>query len=244
MPKLASIAIAIAMFLFSDAQAENIKISTESYPPYTSEELENGGLLLEIISRSFRASGIEVDYYYSPAARSYELARSGQTAGTAPWALREDRKEFFYYSDPLIEVDGEHLYYLKPSSATRRDLTNSVFAIINGHNYGAAFDRIAEKHDLYFLTVRDNAQALELLIRKRVDFVLCKKTVCDYLIKKKKIQKVVSEELIGSNGAHDYLLISKKYKGAEVLLKKFNEGMTLIRESGVYDNIISKYQFR
>ena len=38
-----------------------------------------------------------------------------------------------------------------------------------------------------------------------------------------------------------YLVVSKKYPNSATLVKKFNEGLIIIKKNGIYDKIVSKY---
>ena len=104
----------IIMLSCSASYAEKtITIATEEYPPYASEHLQYFGVDCRIVTEAFRLEGIRVIYKFYPAVRSYYLAEKGVVEGTLPWAKRVDRESLFYFTDPMIESDIEHLYYLK-----------------------------------------------------------------------------------------------------------------------------------
>lgn len=94
-----------------------VRNATEEYPPYTSEKLKHYGIDSHIVSEAFRIEGIDVEYQFFSGARSYAMAKEGSVDGTLPWALRAERKQFFWYSDPVIQVDHEQFYYLRMGPA-------------------------------------------------------------------------------------------------------------------------------
>ena len=80
----------------SRGQAQStIRIATEEYPPYTSQNLNHFGIDAHIVSEAFKTQGITVEYHFFPGARSYKLARTGTYDATLPWANPQDPKATF-----------------------------------------------------------------------------------------------------------------------------------------------------
>ena len=85
-----------------------VQITTEEYAPFTSENLKRYGVFNHIVSEAFRLEGIEVEYQFFPAARSFSLAKDGKVDGTTPWAKRKGREIDFFYSDPILDVGNQN----------------------------------------------------------------------------------------------------------------------------------------
>ena len=63
------------LFQVSHGQAQRtIRIATEEYPPYTSQNLNHFGIDAHIVSEAFKSQGIAVEYQFFPEARSFKLA--------------------------------------------------------------------------------------------------------------------------------------------------------------------------
>jgi polar amino acid transport system substrate-binding protein len=99
MKKLSKLIILLFMlFNFSgNVVAEDvIRIASGEWSPFISKDLKHGGVVLHIISESFAAVGIKVEYGFFPWARAMALAKEGTWDGTAVWGPSTEREEHFF----------------------------------------------------------------------------------------------------------------------------------------------------
>ncbi|MCJ8314839.1 MAG: transporter substrate-binding domain-containing protein [Saccharospirillaceae bacterium] len=236
--------------------AQTIIISTEEYPPYTSIHLKHLGIDAHIIESAFATQGIAVEFQFFPAARSFNLAKEGSVHGSVPWAKREERKNDFYFSDPLIKNDEEHFFYLKsnklvwdPKLNDYSKLEGKQIAAINGHDYGPVFQQAEEDGVINVIRVNSIKQCIDMLLKNRIDFFISKKQIANFELNSRYTDKyknlITSIEAEITPETFDYFIISKKAENALSLLHTFNRGLSEIRKNGQYqifmDNLESGY---
>ncbi len=78
-----------------------VQLASTEYPPYYSETMEGKGFITQIIATAFAESGYEIEVTFLPWARAMESTKAGRYDGLFTVWYREDRTEFFAYSDPL-----------------------------------------------------------------------------------------------------------------------------------------------
>ena len=94
--------ISLSIFVCSAlAQEKNVSLSYVSYPPFYGKAMENGGPITEIIVQAFKVQGYQVKLEQLPWSRALEWTKEGKYDGIYSAWFREDREEFFVFSDPL-----------------------------------------------------------------------------------------------------------------------------------------------
>jgi polar amino acid transport system substrate-binding protein len=234
---------------FAEDAPGTILISSEEYPPYTSENLKDYGIDAAIVTAAFRLEGINTQYVIYTSARSYQMARLGKVDATLPWAIREGREKDFYYSDPVIKVEVEHFYSLKnapfdwdPGNPDMVRVRGNKVATITGHNYGEIFQD-AEKRGLIKTKRLDTlSQGFSMLLAGRVNAVITKKHVADRVLAEQftieSRAKLVSVPVSQAVPTYDYLLFSRQSVYGEYFLKAFNKGLKKLHDSGGYLQLI------
>jgi len=108
-----------------------------------------------------------------------------------------------------------------------------------GWSYGAEFDE-ARKAKLFGTTVGPSEKIYRLLNLERIDAVVDNELSGLRLIKRIKYQSNI--RVLPTPLLHGEIYIAIK-KGANLeLIKRFNRHLEKIRQSGVYDEILSKYR--
>jgi polar amino acid transport system substrate-binding protein len=238
----------------SGGQAQDtIRIATEEYPPYTSEVLNHFGIDAHIVSEAFKTQGIAVEYSFFPGARSYKLARTGQYDATLPWAKRAGREADFYYSDPVINVDDEHLFFRKemaldwnPQVPDYRILRGKRFGAIISYNYGELFQEAESSGVVSVSRVSELKQAFSMLLLKRVDVVISKERVARHILNtsfsKEEIAAFTSLPEQVRPASFDYLLVSKKSLHGVEFLRAINRGLKILRDNGKYEQFLADFE--
>lgn len=230
-----------------------VNIATEEYPPYTSSKLYKNGLDAHIVSRAFELEGYTVTYSFHPAARSFNMTQEGKFDATLPWAKRADRENDFLYSDPVIEVEQEYLFFKKdrtvdwnPAQPDYSKLSGKRFGAIIAYNYGQDFQQAESQKIIETFRSGDLNHHFEMLLKERLDFVISKRQVAHHILQQ---QFSLNEQSLISSIAenhrpktYDYLLISKRTPNAEALLKAVNSGLAKLKSSGEYQRILNAFE--
>ncbi len=230
-----------------------VQIATEEYAPFTSAKLKQSGIFSHIVSEAFRLEGVEVEYTFFPAARSYNLAKVGKIDGTMPWAHRDEREVDFLYSDPVMDVGGEHLFYRKGFEFTwnakiqdYRTLKNINIGAINSYNYGKKFQDAEAKGIIKVYRVTTLKQLYLMLLKGHIDIVISKEWVGRYVLQSeftpRQIAQIESSPETADPPSYDYLLISKLRPNFKNLLEVFNAGLKKLHKSGRYDAILKAFR--
>ncbi len=77
---------------------DTIRLTSGEWEPFISEKYKHQGILSHIVSESFNAMGMNVEYGFYPWKRSFLLAQRGDWDGSIGWAFSTERKKDFYFS--------------------------------------------------------------------------------------------------------------------------------------------------
>ena len=232
---------------------DTIRIATEEYPPYTSQNLRHFGIDAHIVSEAFKTQGITVEFQFFPGARSYKLARIGKYDATLPWAKRAGREADFFYSDPVIDVDNEHLFFRKekaldwdPRAPDYGVLRGKRFGAIISYNYGKLFQEAESDSVVTVSRVSDLKQAFSMLLIDRVDVVISKERVAQHVLNtsfsKAETAAFTSLPEQFKQVSYDYLLISKKSLHGVDFLHAVNRGLKVLMDSGKYEQFLTDFK--
>jgi polar amino acid transport system substrate-binding protein len=230
-----------------------VQLATEEYAPFTSTKLKHFGVFSQIVSEAFLLEGIEVEYAFYPAARSYWLAQTGKVDGTIPWAHRAEREADFLYSDPVLDVGGTYLFYRKgfefnwdPNIQDYKTLTSIRIGAIISYNYGEAFQGAEAKGIIQVSRISSLKNLFKMLLNRRIDIVISKKWVAQYVLQSEftadLIAQLDSSPETVEPPSYDYLLFSKLRPNAQNLMETFNSGLKELRASGRYDVILKAFE--
>jgi polar amino acid transport system substrate-binding protein len=234
-------------FLYRDAymiksfsgisSAKTIKVITEDYPPYVMNDSNlNYGLMGRIVRGALEEAGIESHLIFMPSARGYKEVQNGNYVATFPWALREERKRDFYYSDPLMESDYQVFFYLKGGKFKWNEgdeyskLKDYRIGGKIGYNYGEKISKAEKENRFKLARFPETANLFKMLFAGRIDAIIMKKIVGNHRLsidysEHEKINDISWVKIEDAKKSYDYLLVSKKHKDAKEFLKTFNAGL-------------------
>jgi len=235
--------------LFSwDVQAEPpnaVKITTGEYPPFTSKADKSNSHLNTVVIEAFAKEGIRVQFYYFPWARAYHKALTGGFDATSYWYPSEERKEHFYYSNPVVD-SPTYFFHLKARPLNWeniQDLKGKLVGATRGYTYTTEFVRAGNENLFTFQWGNSDEQNFRMLLAGRTDIFPIEIYPAYYQLKKhfssKDTDKLTFHEkpLVDSSG---YILFPKKSQHSEYFLKQFNNGLEKLKKSGRFDEIYSK----
>jgi polar amino acid transport system substrate-binding protein len=252
----AAVVLLAVVLLYSaaaGAQAKTVRISTEDYRPYTSQDLEHYGIDARIVTEAFRLSGYVVDYLFLPGARSYDMAKEGRTDATLPWAMRAERRKDFFYSDPVLAVDHEHFFFRRgyaidwdPHKQNYDDVKGAQVGAIISYNYGEKFQQAERDGVINVMRLRTLKSAFAMLLKDRLDLVISKRRVGRHVLRDNfsdlEIDSLDSRPENLRQSSYDFLLISKKSPHAKAILDGFNQGLAKMRANGTYKRFMDEFE--
>jgi polar amino acid transport system substrate-binding protein len=228
------------------AYTENpIVIATNDYTPYTSTKNDGSGVILEIIRQAFNEVDLEVDYQFYPWKRCLGEVDKGLVFAATPYFKTDARQKVYDYSDPILPMFNRWFYNKEkfPDGFEWSEMESfqgyRIGGVI-GYWYIPEFERLG----LNFELVKSDLQNLQKLVNHRIDF-----TIIDELTGNDLIREHLSTNA-GNIGIlekpydfqESYLLISRDYPNSEVIKKKFNQGLKMLKDNGKFWQILISHE--
>jgi polar amino acid transport system substrate-binding protein len=247
MKAFGAVVFGLALSLVSSlclAGERKLDIVADNYPPYYSEDLPNGGFMTEIVAEAFKRVGYDVEVKFRPWKRALEEAKAGMHDGIYTLWHREEREEWFVYSDPISPVTEIGFYRRKEediSFETFEDLKPYTIGVGRGYATPPGFDEASLKTSL----AKDDEQNLRKLQAGRINLALTDKLVAKHIIYTKipdafsDLEWLVPTVHVETN----HLALSKKSDNYETLLADFNRGLREIEADGTLKAIKANHGF-
>lgn len=229
--------------------ADDIQVvfATGEWSPFSSENLPEYGTATALISAICKAGGIQPRYVFYPWKRAELKVLTGEVFAAFPYAVSEERKRDYDFSDILFYGINVFVYYEENLDSpapkvyeTLEDLKKYRIGGISGSFLKPAFSHAGLNYEP--TTTLD--QSIHKLVAGRLD--LC---IDDKLVLYDSITRLYPDKLehfkflpkpFGKKMANA-LLVSRTYPNAKEILSKFNRGLAIIKETGEYDRIVIKY---
>lgn len=231
------------------AVADSLSLGWEDWKPYQyqSSDGELTGLDIEMVKAVFDSQGKSLKFLQLPWKRHLDNLESGHIDLAASASKTPEREQFAYFSDPY-RTESAALFIRKTDQdkyqfSSLQDIIGTDFslAVTRGYYYGEEFSQLMENPDFrkQVQEVNDNQLAQRQLVRGRVDGFLEDPIAATVELEEEGVaDQVVNILDIYSDGI--YVMFSKKTK-TEADVESFNKGLSEIRRSGVYDEIMAKY---
>ncbi len=246
---ICSFVLALALALSSGAGAhaqtrDTIRLTNGEWQPFMSEHAAHYGFATHILTEAFALVGVEVEYGFFPWKRSMKLAREGKWDGTALWWDNEERRKYFFYTDPVVPTITV-FFYLKSTEFdwnTYGDLREISIGGTLEYSYSDEFDAAEAAGTIQTNRAANDKTGLKKLLKGR-NTVFPGGLMTTYSL----IRNTFSEEEAALFTHHPkpiaerpiYLLLSNKVPGNEQMRDRLNEGLRILKESGRYDQILA-----
>ncbi len=226
-----------------------VNFGATEYPPYSGEHLVRGGLIPQVLREAYERVGYQVHIHFYPWARVVRMVKDGDLDGMVLIWMREARKGWLLYSDPMpasnalvfykrnyteIEFDGQDYLALKP------------YIIGSGRSYAnpPGFELVREQ--LQNETVTEDIQNLRKLKSGWIDLVIIDKLVAQYLLKTQMPESLDSFSWIRPALSIEkiYVGVSKRTQQAQKKLQDFNRGLALLKQEGRIKTILAEHGFK
>ncbi|WDD96936.1 substrate-binding periplasmic protein [Thalassomonas actiniarum] len=230
---------------FNSLAQETIRITTGEYPPYYSQKLTNYGPIPDIVIQAFAHANIKVEFGFFPWSRSLELAKSNHWDASCCWFDTSQWYEYFNYSDVLVSRD-KIFFHLKSYPfdwQSYEDLKGIKIGATARHAYGEKFAAANKTGKLLIEDAPTNAMNLKKLFAGRINIFPIERQVGYQLLADlftpEETQLFTHHPKILFSG-RVRLLISKKNPKSQYFMKKFNQGLKMLKESGEYEQLFIK----
>lgn len=232
----------------TSSSSKKILIVTGEYPPLVSKQLDNYGLISNVVIAVLKDMGVPYEIKFYPWARCEQMVLSGEAFATYPFAQNDDRLKNFLFSDSIFTSNDKYFYlkdnnHLTPEFYNYNTLSsfkNYIFGGQNGYWYGSKedFTKLGIKSEWASST----ESLIKMLYNRRIDFFINEYEVSNYLINKL-YPHATDKFATLSNSANvhfSYLMSSKNYPASKSLLQRFNTSLSKLKSSGIIDKILSK----
>ena len=211
-----------------------------TYPPFEfQEDGEMKGIDIDLINAIAEDQGFEIKIEAMDFSGIIPAMQAGELdIGMGGMSITEDRKDTVDFSDPYFE-SGLSLVVAKDNSdiSSMEDLKGKTIAVKNGTTGANYANENKDAYGYEVIQVKDSTSMFQEVANENADALLEDYPVIMYAIATSDLElQVAGDKLNGDN----YGISVLKGENDE-LLKKINDGLANLKESGKYDEIIEKY---
>ncbi len=223
---------------------ERLVLATGNWEPYYGEKLRNGGIVAEIVRKSFHRAGYDVEIRWLPWSRAISMARDGKYDGVMGAWHTEERAVFFTYSKPFFR--NEIVFFKHRNSpityGSLDDLSPYRIGVtLNSGAHELLKAKLAKNLD----TVPNPVHNVGKLIKKRFDLLADEKLGTIHIINNSfphwRYDFKILEPPLQVNQLH--VMISKQNANHRSIVGDFNEGLRQILQDGTFSGLMKKHEF-
>lgn len=237
---------AALLILFSVTVSANpLTIVTEQYPPYNYEERGSiKGMSTEVVSAVLKELDLEVDIEIYPWARAYDMASTQENVLIYSISRTPQRESLFNWVGVIASIDFT-IFALERRQDINIQSLEDIRAYMLGLVRGDALEQFFSANNFTEIErVNTNKQAMEMLLASRTDLWPISKQAGTYILKKNNmipaqtVRAVFELEEFSSEDL--YMAFSRSTN--KKLVNDFKRALEKIKENGIYNEIISRYQ--
>ncbi|WP_254313685.1 substrate-binding periplasmic protein [Vibrio coralliilyticus] len=163
------------------AKPSPLHFAIGEWPPYTTSETPNGGLLEPIITSIFEPAGYQVHFHYFPWVRSLKLVTRGKYHATFPWYISEIQADsLLISSSPLNQTKTVFFHHKQVPFRWRSFADLMAFRI--GSVDGYTVTRLLTRHQVPTLPSMEQSENFQKLYHGRVDAIAAEERVGEYWV--------------------------------------------------------------
>jgi polar amino acid transport system substrate-binding protein len=223
------------------AMAEPVVLVTAHYPPYSMEEDGQAkGVAVELVKEAFARMQQDIRIVFVPFARAINMVKAGQADAIFPFALRQDRKEFFYYTTEKLLVDPGALF-VRADSAIVFDgdfakLVPYTIGMPRGTYQGDAFMQAIQTYQLKIDEATDQENNVRKLLARRFDIAVGPRLLVQDAARRVGESDKIKLLYSGISDGDAYVAFSVHGK-REALAEQLNQTLRKMRLDGSYRKI-------
>jgi polar amino acid transport system substrate-binding protein len=224
-----------------------VKLACNDFPPLKIEHPDASGLPgsdVEILQEIFKRAGIGLSIEYFPWKRAFVEAQRGEVDGLCSCSYVAERENIFHFTD---EIGQTSVGLFTLANTTLPEITSLValkaevgdatrVGVVAGYNLETDLDQFHVNRD----SVVDDKATLEMLQKRRFDYLYSYKAPIDYIRQSKPDAPELRYTELRSNPY--YVCLSKQVPRNAGLLAKINTAIAGMRKDGAIDQILDKYR--
>lgn len=224
-----------------DSEGKVYKVGIDTtYPPFEYEEDgEYKGIDVDLINAIAENQGFEIELNPMDFGGIIPAVQAGQLdVAIAGMSITDERKEVVDFSEPYFEA-GLTLVAKAGNSDIKslEDLEGKTVVVKTGTTGAEFAQENQEEYGYEITTLEDSPSMFQEVSNGNADVLIEDYPVIAYAIAESNLDlEIVGERLNGDN----YGIAVLKGENAD-LLEKINAGLQELRDSGEYDEILSKY---
>ncbi|MBF0224481.1 MAG: transporter substrate-binding domain-containing protein [Desulfobacterales bacterium] len=243
------VAVVLILVLFgaNSFAADKVVLVTGEWEPYTSEKIENYGFFSEIVTAVFKEIGVEIEYQFLPWKRCELTVKEGKAFATFPYAVSEERKKDFDFTDNVASSTGR-FFFMK--SKLKKEVVWENFSDLKDYKLGGTlgywYEKDFKEAGLKVDYASSDTTGMEKLYAGRFELLATEELVGWGLIKKLFPKDIDDFDTLKKplNVSELHLMVSKIYPNSSEIKEKFNSGLKSIKEKGIYSEILKKYNLK
>lgn len=225
-----------------------VTFATGEWEPFTSETMPNKGIATEFIEAICKEAGIIPTFEFFPWSRAELNVKNGTVFAAFPYAITEERKLDFNFSDTIFYGINALFYIESNAKITKeahnfkslKDLNQYTFGVIRGSFLENEF----KANNITYYPANSIEEAFRMLNAGRTDFVIENQTAGYYSINRifpndSKKFKVLDKHF--GESTSNAILVSRTYPNSDKILERFNQGLAKIKVNGTYDALVKKH---
>ncbi|MBN3561466.1 substrate-binding periplasmic protein [Aliamphritea spongicola] len=240
--------IPLVLFLISGfvRASDTLPLASGDWPPYTQNVPGDYGLTTEIVSAVIAEMGMHTEVQWLPWKRNEVLLRQGKVFAAFPYRKTLERSSEFAFSDPLIFTTTRLFFDAERTEPVTfekfSDLKGVLIGGVRGYSYVGDFESVGAE----LTVVNSDVQLVKMLASQRIDFAALdtlggRLLLADMLGDRQADYRMLPKPLYSKSPSR--LMVSRNYPGHQRLLSDFNGALLRIKEQGIYQKILQKYQF-
>jgi polar amino acid transport system substrate-binding protein len=237
--------LALLLACWTPGWAEEIRLVTGEFAPYSGESLPNGGVMTELVSGIFQQLGYPVSVAYLPWKRGYQKTLSGTFSATFPYSFNPERAREMHYSAPL-RSSPVHLFVhvaAPPSATTAEALQGLRLCTALGYNLFPPIAEALKRQLIELITVREMDSCVRMMENRRADAIFLSAAAGWHLIEReagsRRNYRMLATPI---HTVREYLLVSKRYPRGAELIERFNAELARQIDSGRYRQLMDKHR--
>jgi len=220
-----------------ELSAETITIGNDNWKPYQGEDFKHGGILPHIVTQAFALEAIDVDNRWVPWKRVMTYVESGRWDVVNSVIKSQERDRFLLYSDSIMTYEP-YLFHLKSNPLAfnkMSDLSGKIVGTKRGYYYGERFKDAVTTRQISLEEETHHKQNFKKLLAGRIHLVIIDKEAAFNLLQKqftKSELNAITFHPVPVQRLDIHLGISKSIESGQQLVKSFNRGLKVLKQSG------------
>ena len=207
------------------------------YSPYIDERLPNGGWSTAVISAVFQQ--LKIDYIVEtlPWPRVLLNTQVKLADGAFPFVETTTRQQDFYYSQPINFVPVEIISHEKVLASNIQGLKDYTLCLPYGYTSTPELLKVISINNT--TPAPSTRDCLDKVSNGWADIVLVNRY--NEMLNEQKYKKLKRLD-IAMRQEPLYFIVAKKHPKAEALIELFNQGLSVIKQNNVLDEINKQYE--